>query len=478
MRPTWSLAASRRPITVPAGTPAPALRRNGQHRICRRWHAAAFAVLVGLGTAAPAGATRVAWMTWQELVDRADFIGVVECTAAGGIVARYRIVETWHGSEEPGAIVTLHRAVDRNAGQYPLALVGDRYLVTAFRDRTPETVVSSAGQGDAPLWWRRLDADYRLPLFFGSVALPLDARDDQPLVTLGSKRRDLASFRRDVEGYLALGPEARREVLTGLGVEPPEPAPPDAPPPAPAATPPPPPQPPSAEELARLRAVLGRVPRQTDLDAFGDDQVARAFSLLTVHSPGTVSTWLAAWRQVDYGPQLTADDTGYYLASYFGWRCGKDAPRHLRRLLASPEPPVRVAAAVYLALHGEVAEGTAALRELSALPGDAGAWAALTLARRGDRAAVPRAIEALNPVHTGNTLPLAHLEERVLELLSNTAAAAGLPGPWTQIPHTGVSRTTITGELYRSHVAWWTEHGERVTPTDPWFGELSKQRVD
>jgi hypothetical protein len=455
-----------------------------------RFVAAAVAALVAAAVAAPAGATRVAPMTWRELIDDADFIGVVECTVAGGIVARYRVVETWHGVEEPGATVALRRAVDYWAGQYPVALAGDRFLVTAFRERTPETIASTAEAGSSPLWWRRLEADYRLPLHFGSVALPLDEGEGRPLATLGSERRDLAAFRRDVEGFLALGRDERRRRL-GRPPAPPVEAPPgattagdaavvEAPPGAAGAGDGAPdrPAPPSPRELARLRGALGKVPRQTDLTPFADPAVARAFALLAEHSPGAVAWWLGGWRQLDYGPQLTADDTGYVLASYFGWRVGRDPARQLRRLFASPEPPVRVAAAVYLALHGEVAAATAALRELAALPGDAGAWAALTLARRGERAAVPRAIEALNPVHTGNTLPLAHLESRVMELLSNTAAAAGLAPPWTPVPHTGIARELATAEIYRSHLDWWRAHGDRATPTDPWLAELAGQKID
>ena len=36
-------------------------------------------------------------LIWQEFALQADFIGVVECTVAGGVVARYEVVEVWKG---------------------------------------------------------------------------------------------------------------------------------------------------------------------------------------------------------------------------------------------------------------------------------------------------------------------------------------------------------------------------------------------
>ena len=44
--------------------------------------------------------------TFEELVEGADLVGIVECTQAGGIVARYRVVETWKG-RDPGKEITI-----------------------------------------------------------------------------------------------------------------------------------------------------------------------------------------------------------------------------------------------------------------------------------------------------------------------------------------------------------------------------------
>ncbi len=169
---------------------------------------------------------------------------------------------------------------------------------------------------------------------------------------------------------------------------------------------------------------------------------------------------LARWKnpQADWRDA----DRGYMLGSWFGWKCGRDRARHLRALDAAADPFVRVAAAVYLAFDDEK-EGRARLTRLTKLPGDPGAWAALTLARRGDHRAVPRMLEVLSDDRDGGMAAVPHknLQKRVTELLSNSAKASGLPQP--------------SGPDYR---AWWKQHGARVRVQDPWFAALEAQKVD
>ena len=56
-------------------------------------------VLVLLGwPGSSAGLTFVDPMTWEQLILKADFVGVVQCEVAGGIVARYKVLETWKGA--------------------------------------------------------------------------------------------------------------------------------------------------------------------------------------------------------------------------------------------------------------------------------------------------------------------------------------------------------------------------------------------
>jgi hypothetical protein len=55
-------------------------------------------ILCVAGVPAPARATTIDPLIWEQLVLDAGFVGVVECETAGGIVAGYRVVESWKGA--------------------------------------------------------------------------------------------------------------------------------------------------------------------------------------------------------------------------------------------------------------------------------------------------------------------------------------------------------------------------------------------
>ena len=83
----------------------------------------------------PARATSVDPMTWDQITLQADFIGVVTCAVAGGIVARYRVDETWKGAPAVGGELALRVGADYWGPQFPIALCGQRYLVAAWREK-------------------------------------------------------------------------------------------------------------------------------------------------------------------------------------------------------------------------------------------------------------------------------------------------------------------------------------------------------
>jgi len=123
------------------------------------------------------------------------------------------------------------------------------------------------------------------------------------------------------------------------------------------------------------------------------------------------------------------------MGSFFAWRCTGDRPLYLRMLATRAKDPfVRVAGATYLCFEDEQ-EGLRARAGLMELPGDPGVWAALGLARRGNRSAMPRALEVFRPAPDP---PIAHsmhrnLQARLLVLLSNSASkerGAPQPGRW------------------------------------------------
>ncbi|HTF23408.1 MAG TPA: hypothetical protein VK937_05740 [Candidatus Limnocylindria bacterium] len=94
--------------------------------------------------------------------------------------------------------------------QFPISLIGDKVLITAFKSHDPTILMSTSSGGAVPLWWRNIPAEYSLPLFQGSAKLPL-SKSNRPLGSLGSDRSDLESFKKDIQEFLALSP-AQREL--------------------------------------------------------------------------------------------------------------------------------------------------------------------------------------------------------------------------------------------------------------------------
>ena len=509
-------------------------------RTAPRSLASALAAVVLLGPA-PASATTIDPLLFEELVLGADFVGVVECRTAGGIVAEYTVVESWKGPRA-GTRLAIRVAVNYWEPQFPIALCGERYFVTAYTE-APSRVVSTTAGGGVPLGWRDLPADYRLPLFQGRQLLgpgedqkaefartraraqallalkPAEQEaallkavvdkdlfgrrwrggepDEDKAKALKSRLAGLAdadALAGELLGLAQVDPEkwavrvrivlgkaggaatlARLEKLAAgqspwgtdgrdeLVAEIKERR---------AAAPPPARNvgpdkdaPPAADELARLRKALAGGP--------GAEGFGKAFDTLTRHDPGPVADFLIGWKnpQSDWRDA----DRGYVLGSYFAWRCGRDRAKHLAALTGAADPFVRAAGAVYLGFEDADA-GTAALKKLTALDGDPGVWAALTLARRGHKGAVPRALDVFR-VRPGDRearggmaeVPRRNLRKRVLVLLSNSAKAGGVPQP--ALPE-------AEERQWEYLAGWWKDHGGKVALGDPWLKILEKQKVD
>jgi hypothetical protein len=149
--------------------------------------------------------------------------------------------------------------------------------------------------------------------------------------------------------------------------------------------------------------------------------------------------------------------------------------KHLSTLLSAKDPFIRVAGAVYLCFE-DLEAGTKALVELSKLEDDPGVWAALTLARRGNKEAVPRALAVFQPrkgerAEEGGMagVPHGNLQKRVLVLLSNSAKAGAVPQPI--LPRE-------EAQQWEALTSWWRENATKVVLGDPWLPELEKQKVD
>lgn len=112
----------------------------------------------------PSAATTIIPLSWKELVYNSDFIGIVQCEKSGGIVAEYEVLESWKGPPR-GTHLRIRMAVNYWEPQFPIALVGERFLVTAFKSHDPTILMSTSSGGAVPLWWRNITAEYSLPLF-------------------------------------------------------------------------------------------------------------------------------------------------------------------------------------------------------------------------------------------------------------------------------------------------------------------------
>lgn len=475
-------------------------------------------------------ATKVRRIPWEELVVQSDFVGVVECTRAGGVVAVYRVIDPWKGSFKAGDEVRVKVYPDIWGPEFPAAYVGQRYLIAGdLRDAmTPEF----GNMVNMPLWARQHDYDLVLPLFHGRSLLgsgrpllhsefteietfkphamermsaspeeqeyrlmlrtALEVRQDEDSEELNqwhealSNAKDLADvFRIALEApdalrlsgifnraggplclaYIveeervkkALGDRYRYVVsmLTRKVEGPPE-----------TQTVQPPPLP-SADVIKEWRGGFAKGDGRENTHHF-----LKGLYELSEHEPERVLSWLMSWKN----PNKDAFDAskGYRYGSVFCIRCGKERAKSFRKLLEAEDAFVRVAAAIYLTFEHE-AEGIAALEQLESTLyySEAGLWAALTLARRGDKTRMPRLLKHLgsrNP-NSASVKGAFHglMQTRTKVLLSNSGAASGV-----EIPD------PILHGREKDHVilAWWAEHEADVTLADPWMPRLSAQRVD
>ncbi|UCD15226.1 MAG: hypothetical protein JSV34_05775 [Candidatus Omnitrophota bacterium] len=179
------------------------------------------------GSAPSTSGTTIRPRFWEELVFHADFVGIVECTTAGGVVARYKVVECWKGDLAPSTVISIRVPPDYWGPRFPVALCEEQYLVTAFKKPPSFKILSYTQHGPVPLWWRDIPADYSAPLFQGWAKLPLGNKL-HGIDPFGPIDGDWKTLRRDFQEFTALPPsqqEARllkriaREYFTKSGEE-------------------------------------------------------------------------------------------------------------------------------------------------------------------------------------------------------------------------------------------------------------------
>jgi len=229
---------------------------------------------------------------------------------------------------------------------------------------------------------------------------------------------------------------------------------------------------PTSAALDSMRSLL-RDPSMAAKDHRIPRASRTAFETLSVYDPEFVASYLKEWE-----PRQDSrwENEGYGLGSFFAWRCGRDRASNLRRLLRAKDPYVRVAAAIYLSFENEK-EGVRALREAMNLPGDPGAWAALNLARRGDKKAAARALDSflVLPGPMFYDVPHRNLQKRLLVLFSNSAATSGVrqPEPWRY-----VEDESAQIRLHEDLVRWWNANASDLVLEDPWFDEWRRLKIE
>ncbi len=213
----------------------------------------------------------------------------------------------------------------------------------------------------------------------------------------------------------------------------------------------------------------------------------QAFVVLTHQDPSAAVQYLIGGSSQNVSDPIRHGS--YVVGSYFGWRCEHDREKYLTQLLVSDDPYIRVVGAVYLTFENRT-EGIAALYKLSDLPGDPGAWAALTLARYGEKAAVPRLLKVCLTSDTEyDDWNHFLLQKRLMELFSNSAKKSSIDQP--KPPHVfglddneshlfedEASARTAGWKLYHFYQRWWNEHANRITLIDPWLPALFDQKID
>jgi hypothetical protein len=157
------------------------------------------AVLIGWLLPQSSGST-VPFQTWEQLFDDADFVGVVECIEAGGIVAGYKVLESWKDKFE-GTKMRVAIPPDAQGNRFPTVLTGDRWLIMASR-ASQIRFSSFSFASDFPLWWRKIQPAYTLPLFQGQWVLDGSADETYGLTTsFGRNVRTLDQVRAKVKEY-------------------------------------------------------------------------------------------------------------------------------------------------------------------------------------------------------------------------------------------------------------------------------------
>lgn len=403
----------------------------------------------------PGGASIYLPPGWRSQVGAASFVGIVECEIAGLGVARYRVIESWKGPPA-GTLLT---AEDRSPpGARPalrVHLCGERYLLCASVPPpslwNPDVNWWSRAGIHEPLLWRDAGAGYQVT---SAVRVrPKSKHYELQFGDLGFYPPKVSAYRDSVRS-LARRPGSVAEV-GGL-------------------------RPDDSRRRPILAAFVARHPILDLHRALADSMSTLeglALGLLTPAEPDLVRDHLLRRSSTESG---MSGATAYSLASYFAWQCDSDRPLHFRKLLDARDPVVRAAGAVYLSFEDSLA-GVGALRAMTSLPGFAGIWASMSLARRGDREAADGLMARLDspdPVPEAYRNHIRHQRLQLLSLLSNSARISGFTLPPLEDPEFFGPYDKAYPKAVRDLRKWWAKARDRVVLSDPWLPVFASRGVD
>lgn len=135
-----------------------------------------WACLIVFGSPSPVPATVSITSTWEDSVANSDFIGVVECVVPGGVVATYKVIETWKGDPRRNEFVTLGAAFDSWKPEGAVSNYGREFVVAARKVYVTTMQGSTIMAGKVKLPWPDIPADYKYPLFWGRMPISNDSR--------------------------------------------------------------------------------------------------------------------------------------------------------------------------------------------------------------------------------------------------------------------------------------------------------------
>jgi hypothetical protein len=377
---------------------------------------------------------KIAPIPLPERVAKADFIGIIECVTAGETCAKFKVIESCRGAKA-GAEISIRTFARFTGPQFRAHLVGDRFVAIAPR-AGPHDQFYRIG-ANLPIAWRRLHADYELPYGQGPMLL----NEATQKIYEDAKKLALAKPK---EEYKLPGPDREPIWQAPAGPKP------------------------DAAQLDAWRKLMA-----APFSPLKNEESAKARRGLIAYDPTPIFLELQAWEPPANKIGGRPTETTHAKASFAAHHCGVDREKHLKILLRAENPLIRTTGAVYLCFENEKL-GKEELNRLTKLEGEAGAWAALTLARRGDKTAVPRLLEVFTgplTINNKQTLFERNLCQQALVLFSNSAQKSGIAQPPRA---SGWMEHTDPKEIR----AWWKQSADRIILHDPWMEKLARQKID